>query len=337
MMGMPVAFAEGDESVLDEPAAQVDCFGGKEQFGSFLRSFISFDQFDFFVKDMFMNACQYTATKLVKDDLKDLREDIRDSYYQCNDNQASNLRIDYNRKEAELFFIRNVVVTNGNTRVKGDLGVLRQKMFDKFVKKKKYFLEKPEEGAKQEVFADVWSDFVEDYDPQYFVDCKNDVQAIQDGIDGIRDTIEGITQEFRDTQGEFEELVQESEATGNKTAPKEQLKLNAMNIFAQSINNVSPQKFGQDLIRELGDEGRRPTQFELTQRLAREERRYRMDLKRAQKFAYYKAKYQTTSDPISLDYRERVDLLVETLESAQIETTSVKGCLEFVNETQCSG
>lgn len=342
LMGSSSAFADSaveEEAIIQEPAAQVDCFNGKEQFRSFLQSFISFDQFDFFVKDMFMNACQYTSVKRVKDDLEDLREDIRDAYYRCDSNQETKLRLEYYRREAELFFLRNIVTTKDNTRVAHDLNNLREKMFERFVEKRGYFLEQPDEGSQKELFIDVWSDFVERHDPAYFIECKGDVELIQESIDNVRDTIEGIAQEFRNTQGEIAELTgsdddQESSATGNKSASESQLKLNAMNITAHMVNNVTPQKVGRDIIRQLGP---RPiTQFELTQRLAHEERRFRMDLKRAEKLGRYKAEYQYTADPISTDYTERIDLIIGSLELAQMDSVDVTSCLEFVNETQCS-
>ncbi|MBT6068918.1 hypothetical protein HOG48_04135 [Candidatus Peregrinibacteria bacterium] len=328
-------FAEQSEDVVNEPVAQVDCFGGKEQFGSFLRSFISFDQFGMFFRDIFMNACQYTAVKLVKDDLTDLRERIRDSYYRCDNHQASNLRLEYNRREAELFFLRNLVKTDGKTLVKVDLASLKEKMKKQFVSNRKYFLERPKEGAKKELFDDVWNDFISRYDQQYFIDCKGDIELIQNKINSLRDTIDGIVQEFAQDAAELQDMKERrGEAMGNKTSPEEALKLNAMNIFAHAINQVSPQKFGQDVIREL--ESNTITQLELTQRLAAEERRFQMDQQHAEKFAKYKIKYQMTSNPISNDYSERADMIVESLENANLEALDVSSCLGFVNGTQCS-
>lgn len=351
-LGVNPAFAQEvsetpTDDVLDEPAAQVDCFNGPQNFGSFLRSLISFDEFDAFFKDIQMNACQYTAVKQMKDDLENLREKIRDAFYMCDAKQANNLRLEYNRKEAELFFLRNLVSTKKNERVATDLSVLKQKMFNKFVKQKKYFLEKPpvavsdsagngtEQAATKEVFEDVWRDISKKYDAETFLECKGDFELMQEKIDGLRTTIDGIVAEFQNTAGELEDLAErENTNKGNKNASEAELKLNAMNIFARSINQVSPQKFADQIVREF--ENNSFTQLELSERIAQDQLRYEMDLTRAKRLARYRSKYQHTSDSISSDYTERTAALISTLNTATINLDSTKGCLQFVNETQCS-
>jgi|GEM_PF-3656951 len=331
----PAAPEVENDTLVDESITQIDCFNGKENFGSFLRSLVSFDDFTAFFLDIQMNACQYTSVKILKDDLSSLREKIRDSYYTCDDHTATNLRLEYNRKEAELFFLRNLISTKKNERVATELSTLKDKMFQRFVKKKKYFLEKPQEGATKETFNEIWIQISTKYDARAFLECKGDIQLIQDKIEGLRDTIDGITAEFQRDKAQLEEAKEtKNDNQGNKNASAAELKLNALNIFARSINQVSPQRFASDIIREF--EQYTPSQLELHELLAAEQRRYEMDLKRAKQLARYKAKYQHTSDSISSDYSERIDTVILTLDNASVNMNDAKGCLEFVNETQCS-
>ncbi len=194
---------------------------------------------------------------------------------------------------------------------------------------------KETEGAVKEVFDEVFSEFAEKYDARAFLECKGDIQLIQDKIDSLRDTIDGIVMEFRQDAGELQDMKERRQSNqGNKNASKAELKLNAMNIFARSINQVSPQRFASDIAREIED--KTFTQLELSERLAEEERRYKMDLKRAEQLARYRVKYQYTSDSISEDYSERIGTIITTVDNATVNLENLTACLEFVNETQCS-
>ncbi|MDP4007834.1 MAG: hypothetical protein Q8P68_01450 [Candidatus Peregrinibacteria bacterium] len=332
------------DDVVDEPVAQVDCFNGKENFASFLRSLISFGEFDAFFKDIQMNACQYTAVRQLKDDLENLREKIRDSYYMCDNKSANNLRLEYNHKEAELFFLRNLISTKKNERVATDLSSLKTKMFNKYVKQKKYFVEiapaneSTEEASDTqtvETFEEVWRDISKKYDAKTYLECKGDFELMRDKIEGLRDTIDGIVAEFKKDKEELDAEVEKlNDNGGNKNASEAELKLNAMSIFARSINQVSPQKFADEIIREF--QSNSISQAELAAHIAEDQRRYEMDLARATKLARYRAKYQHTTDAISSDYEERIQTLISTIDSATINLDTTKDCLDFVNETQCS-
>ncbi len=334
------------EGVVDEPIAQIDCFGGKEQFASFLRSFISVDQFEGYFKDLQMNACQYTAAKVLRDDMKKMREEIRDAFYTCDSKEATELRIKYYRKDAELYFLRNVVTTHKGKLIAADLNQLKTKMHQRFVKKLGYFTEEPptegEEGVTdrsglQENWDEVWGEFVTSYDPQYYIECKGDIELIADKIESLRTTIESIAAEFRNTKGEVEE---QQNADKKEPSPRlggggdAELKLNALNIFARTVNQVSPQRFSQDILRDM--QNKTLTQLEIATLIAEEERRYKLDLRRAEALARFKAKYQHTSDAISQDYSIRINTVIDTINNATQNLQNVTSCIEFTNESQCS-
>src|SRR5262249_25140524 len=133
------------------------CRTGSRDWGSFISSVISYDDFNEYFKDLFVrysaNICLYTDIDSVQTKIKKVREQIRKAFFVCDPN-ANKLKRTYYELQAELFFLRKFVdMKNGQMLVVPDQEVIKQlksyfvinknflsnediqKLFDKFKQK----------------------------------------------------------------------------------------------------------------------------------------------------------------------------------------------------------
>lgn len=306
------------------------CKSGPSEFISFITALISFEDFDGYFKDLTMNGCQYTEVSNLRKKLKSIREDLRESFYNCATTQIAKSKKEFYATQANLYFVRNLVLTKKNTRIANPLPVLKDKMKERFVKKLKYFNE-DEVTETKDSFEVVFAALSAKYDAKDFVECKEDVELLVDYVKGLKSTIDGIVGELKgETEDEFKAVI-----SNFPNASKEEGKARAESQIDIANKGVDIQRGVDQIINDLEEIGGKSS-LSILSEIENEEVRYSMDKKKAKAISRFKAKYQFVGDSITQDYANRVAIINETIRSSTQSIGAVKSCLNYATETQCS-
>lgn len=152
-----------------------------KQYPVYLASLIDLNNFSTYWVDIFVkNFCHLQAIFEIDDKIDEIQQDIREAYYACESDKASEYWDEYVKTTMELFFVRNLIpfdtrplLSKDTERVMGSVyknidGQLYNDMWEEFVEKKAW--------VNSEEFIELFEQFKDEYEDNLegFVFCVED-------------------------------------------------------------------------------------------------------------------------------------------------------------------
>jgi hypothetical protein len=298
---------------------------------SFVSSVVSYDSFTEYWKDIFYrynkNICHYMDIANVQKQMDSLRNQIRNTFYSCNLENAVSLGQRYIELEAELFYLRNFVEFPQSKVEKLSDEKIYKNMLDKYLYENDFYTDEQEVRELFERYRTKYENRVETYSK-----CEDP------GLSMLMEKWDSLVENFKAMSESTEKAVKSNWNRAVNTPVKRTNPFTLGNLNDR-LNNLPPPKTIDEIKSELQKEipgETQPTLESLQSAVSLHHEENVEKTNEATLMAKYETLYKKGGDNSTKSLVEKLKEINKLVNDTLPVFDSLESCAKKTEERQCS-
>lgn len=299
-------------------------------FQTFISSHLSFTDFASAWSDILVlypqNTCYFNDISGIKNQLRNVQKQIRAGFYACNAASTLALQDQYNKLEAELFYLRHFIDVSQSKVTKIPDNKVYEELRQEFVIDKQYY-----DDAMLKTIFDSFKSKYEARIENTYAKCKDQT------LEGLKKKWNSLAENFKKMAESQEKAVTaEWQKAVNNPPKKTQAQLGG--VIDTRVNNVQPPRTPDQILTQLTAEspsGFEPTLDVLQLAVYQEIETFNTNYETANIMGEYEALYKKSGDTLGKDFEQKIIELNKIIKETFKPLEELTKCSKKVGEKQC--
>ncbi len=303
----------------------------------FLGATISVDGFENYWKEALglYNKCQLNDIDALQSQIDNLQKQIRTSFYSCNNSRIEELRPQYFKLNAELYYVRNFIETSDGNFVKANESKLLENMISEFAKTTRQI----DEGTLRKYFEEFKKKYA-DREKSY-ASCKNNKWAevskkwkeLENNLKALESSANQISKKSNSTAANSNQS-----ANTAKNAPKNKGGSFLSKVLSATINKQDPSKSLDKIATDFQQQNPSigtPNLDQLTSNFSSSQKSYATSLSKQQMLDRYQVLYKQSGDDAFTDLTKKMNVMNEVIKQSLPTLSKLGTCSKQIGARQC--